>query len=175
MHYKRSSIKIIYYDTVPKDAPKDDAPIKKQGISNVPGQDVPKDAPKDVPKDAPKDAPKGAPHIKKEKAENLSECEICPILNPVRSAFLNKIVNEFWEKFKDVPFTSVCESLVDDKEVLVVFMDLGTPNHLPAKFKGFPVFVCYAALELNHHSFHKELIPGISIGNLNSLPNASAL
>ena len=112
-------------------------------------------------------------HIEEEKAENLGERKILPVLDSARSELLDKIINEFWEKFKNVPFTSVCESLVDDKEAIVVFMDPGTPDHLPAKFKGFPVFVCYEALELHHCSFHKELIPGISIGdgNLNLPPN----
>ncbi|CAI2179009.1 7895_t:CDS:2 [Funneliformis geosporum] len=96
----------------------------------------------------------------KEKAENLSERKILPVLDHARSELLDKIIDEFWEKFINVPFTSVCESLVDDKEAIIAFMDPGTPDHLPAKFKGFPVFVCYEALELHHRSFHKELIPG---------------
>ncbi|CAB4428923.1 unnamed protein product [Rhizophagus irregularis] len=105
------------------------------------------------------------PGQEKEKAENLGGCKIFPVLDPARSEVLDKIVDEFWEKFKNVPFTSVCESMVDNKEAIVAFMDPGTPDHLPAKFKGFPVFVCYEALELHHHSFHKELIPEISIGD----------
>src|SRR5688572_28542081 len=100
-----------------------------------------------------------------EKAEKLGERKILPVLDPARSELLDKIINEFWEKFKNVPFTSVCESLVHDKEAIVVFMDPGTPAHLPAKFKGFPVFVSYDALESHHRSFHKDLMPGISIGN----------
>ncbi|RIA92089.1 hypothetical protein C1645_846424 [Glomus cerebriforme] len=113
----------------------------------------------------------------KEKAENLGKRKILPVLNPARSKLFDKIIDEFWEKFKNVSFTSVCESLVDDKEAIVAFIDPEIPDHLPAKFKGFPVFICYEALELHHCSFHKELIPEISIsdGNLNLPPNASTL
>jgi len=116
-------------------------------------------------------------HIEKEKAENLGERKILPVLDSTRSELLDKIIDEFWIKFKDVPFTTVCEALIDDKEAIVAFMDPETPDYLPAKFKGFPVFVCYEAPELHHCSYHKELIPGISIGdgNLNVSENASTL
>jgi hypothetical protein len=85
----------------------------------------------------------------KEKAENLGERKVLPVLDPARSKLLVKIVNEFWEKFKNVPFTSVCEVLIDDKEAIVVSMDPGTSDYLPAKFKGFPVFICYETIELH--------------------------
>ncbi|RIA85054.1 hypothetical protein C1645_858299 [Glomus cerebriforme] len=115
----------------------------------------------------------------KEEAENLGEREIFPILDPGRSKFLDKIKDEFWKKFKkNVPFSSVCEALVDDKEVIVVFIDPleETSFQLPAKFKGFPVFICYEAFELHHRSFRKDLMPGISIGNGSDIqPNASTL
>src|ERR1043166_1893979 len=87
-------------------------------------------------------------HIEKEEAENLGERKILPVLDLARSELLDKIIDEFWEKFKNAPFTSVCEALIDDKEAIVAFMDSETPDYLPAKFKGFPVFVCYEALEL---------------------------
>jgi len=67
--------------------------------------------------------------------------------------------------------------LLDDKEVIVAFVDQpeGTPVHLPAEFEGFPVLISYETLELYYRSFHKDLIPGISIANSDEPLNAITL
>ncbi|GBC05320.1 hypothetical protein RclHR1_06180005 [Rhizophagus clarus] len=91
-----------------------------------------------------------------------------PILNPLRTKLLDEVRDEFATEFEDdVPFSYVCGGLVDDKEVIIAFVNQpeGTPVYLPTEFKGFPVLISYEALVLYHRSFHKELIPGISIGN----------
>ena len=69
----------------------------------------------------------------------------------------------------------MCEGLVDDKEVIIAFVDQPEeePVHLPAEFEGFPVLISYKALVLYHRSFHKNLMPGISLGNLDKPLNAN--
>src|ERR1700722_17601119 len=98
----------------------------------------------------------------KEEAENqkklnmdpkklLGERKILPVLDPLRFKLLNKVKDRFQMKFKKkVPFSYVCEGLVDDKEVIITFVDQleGTPVDLPAEFEGFPVLISYEALVL---------------------------
>ncbi|CAB4393115.1 unnamed protein product [Rhizophagus irregularis] len=112
----------------------------------------------------------------KEEAENkkkinmdpvkLGDRVIFPVRDSIRFKLLNKAKNELLKRYdKKIPFFCVIEALVDDKEVLVAFVDQpeGTPVHLPAEFESFPVLISYEALELFHRSYHKDLIPGISI------------
>ncbi|CAG8511478.1 7978_t:CDS:2 [Funneliformis mosseae] len=98
--------------------------------------------------------------------EKLGERDILPVRDSIRFKLLNKAKNEFLKRYdKKIPFSCVIEGLVDDKEVLVAFVDQseGTLVHLPAEFESFPVLISYEALELYHRSYHKDLIPGISI------------
>src|ERR1041384_7455691 len=86
--------------------------------------------------------------------EKLGERNILPVLDPIRFRLLNKVKDKFQMKFeKKIPFSYVCEGLVDNKEVIVAFIDQseGTPVHLPAEFEGFPVLISYEALELLYH------------------------
>lgn len=103
-------------------------------------------------------------HIEKEKKEEaknekkinmnpekFGKREILPVLNPIQFKLLNKAKNKFLMIYdKKIPFTCVIEGLVDNKEVLVAFVDQseGTPVYLPAKFNGFPVLISYEALAL---------------------------
>ena len=100
-------------------------------------------------------------HLEEKEAKKLDEREILPVLDPVRSKLLDKIKDEFRMKFKNkVPFSCVCEALVDNKESIIAFVDLleGTPVHLPAKFKGFPVFISYQAFEFHHRSITVDIV-----------------
>ena len=110
--------------------------------------------------------------------EKLGERDILPVRDSIRFKLLNKAKNEFLKRYdKKIPFSCVIEGLVDDKEVLVAFVDQseGTPVHLPAEFESFPVLISYEALELYHRSYHKDLIPGISIGKQDEPLNAITL
>ncbi|CAB4489740.1 hypothetical protein RhiirA5_396776 [Rhizophagus irregularis] len=124
----------------------------------------------------------------KEEAENkkninmdpvkLGDRVIFPVRDSIRFKLLNKAKNELLKIYdKKIPFFCVIEALVDDKEVLVAFVDQpeGTPVHLPAEFESFPVLISYEALELFHRSYHKDLIPGISIGKQDESLNAITL
>lgn len=115
-------------------------------------------------------------HIEENVARKL-EHDYFPVLDPVRCKMIDKARDEFQMKFKErVPFSYVCEALVDDKESIIAFVDLleGSPVQLPAKFRGYPIFISYKAFEF-HHSFHKDLMPGISIGNSDLVLNSNFL
>src|SRR4051794_15647302 len=106
--------------------------------------------------------------------EKLGERKILPVMDLDRFRLFKKVKDKFQMEYKkEIPFSCVCEGLVDDKEVIVAFVDQpeGTPVELPAKYKGYPVLISYEALVLFHRSFHKDLTPGISIGNLDGPQN----
>ncbi|CAI2185917.1 6965_t:CDS:2 [Funneliformis geosporum] len=96
----------------------------------------------------------------------------------VRVELISQAKNEFLKRYdKKVPFSCVIEGLVDDKEVLVAFVDQseGIPVHLPAELESFPMLISYEALELYHRSYHKDLISGISISKQDEPLNAITL
>src|ERR1043166_717389 len=108
--------------------------------------------------------------------EKLGERQLLPILDPTRSRLLKNVKKKFLMEFKKkVTFYCVCEGLVDDREVIIAFVDQPEeePVHLPAEFEGFPVLISYKALVLYHRSFHKNIMPGISLGKLNKPLNAN--
>src|ERR1051325_2459901 len=81
--------------------------------------------------------------------EKLGERDIRPVLDSIRFRLLNEAKNKLLMKFdKKIPFSCAIEGLVDDKEVIVAFVDQpeGTTVHLPAEFEGFPVLISYEAL-----------------------------
>src|SRR6266542_5043419 len=80
--------------------------------------------------------------------EKLGERNILSVLDPIRFKLLNKAKNKLLIKFeKKVPFSCICEGLVNNKKVIIAFIDQseGTPVHLPAEFEGFPVLISYEA------------------------------
>ncbi|RGB34228.1 hypothetical protein C1646_760836 [Rhizophagus diaphanus] len=108
--------------------------------------------------------------------KKLGEHQLLPILDPTRSRLLKNVKKKFLMEFKKkVPFYCVCEGVVNNREVIVAFVDQPEeePVHLPAEFEGFRVLISYKALILYYHLFHKDLMLGISLGNLDEPLNAN--
>ncbi|CAG8635508.1 12555_t:CDS:2, partial [Racocetra fulgida] len=85
----------------------------------------------------------------------------------------------FEEKFRRDEISGVTIGMVDEKEVIIVHLNLpnGSLLHfdLPSLFEGFPVIIDYGLVEPFNQNYHERLMPGISIGQLKNLPNACTL
>ncbi|CAI2184460.1 8223_t:CDS:2 [Funneliformis geosporum] len=112
-------------------------------------------------------------------AKKLDGREISPIFDIEHLKQFDIILKEFHKKFnKIIPLTCVNEGLVDNKEALIVFVYVPeeTPVNLPSEFMGYPVIISYGVdFKFHHRFFHKDLMPGISIGSSRYLPDACTL
>ncbi|CAG8829810.1 788_t:CDS:2, partial [Racocetra persica] len=82
----------------------------------------------------------------------------------------------FSEEFRRDEISAISFGLVDEREVIVVTLNLpeGSSLHfsLPSVFEGFPVIIDYGTVIPFYRSYHEKLMPGISIGRLKNPPNA---
>ncbi|CAI2176462.1 569_t:CDS:2, partial [Funneliformis geosporum] len=76
----------------------------------------------------------------------------------------------FKELFWSYEMSTVSAGWLNEKEVILVSMDLPEgsllPFPLPIKFKGISLIIDYDVIIPFHRNYHEKLVPGISIGKL---------
>ncbi|CAG8847710.1 26221_t:CDS:1, partial [Racocetra persica] len=108
------------------------------------------------------------------KLEQLGERKVRPVKNAVLRRKLIYAERAFRKRVDKDEISDICSGLVDEKEVIVVTVDLPSgsllPFTLPFTFEGYPVLIDYGTVSpfYSHRNYHEKLKLGISIGKGNS-------